>query len=280
MRAGYRELALACDRRVFGKSTVQFGVFRILVAGSLLLVSTTAFAGDDEDPSVAEAKAVSEKAEALEASGEWRSASWQWMKAWETDGNEHEYGLRAGLAAHEAGDCPKAKRLLDRYLAAEAGDKRGAKKAEAALDEITEAKCATPDEETAKEDAKSLFVWAEEKAAAGEWEVAMYAYEDAYFLVPAKVGFAFKVGKAAFEARRCAKAAEYLAHFARYGDTEKHAEMLAEADGMQNRLETLGCGESEAPPPAGKEGCSLDDSRSPLGAMALLLPLFWTRRRR
>ena len=150
---------------------------------------------------------------------------------------------------------------------------------ELAKAEIEAAKCATPDEETAKEDAKELYVFAEEKAAAGEWTTAMYAYEDAYFLVPAKVGFAYKVGVAAFEARRCSKAAEYLDHFAQYGDPERHAEMLAETEGMQNRLETLGCGQSEAPPEVKKKGCSIDQDPSLPGAASLLCLVLLRRRR-
>jgi hypothetical protein len=189
------------------------------------------------------------------------------------------YGLKAGLAAQEAGDCPKAKRMLDRVVGAESDDKRTRKKAETALAEVEAAGCAVVDDETAMEDAKSLFTFAEEQAGAAQWESAMYAYEDAYFLVPAKVGFAFKVGKAAFEAKRCDKASEYLDHFSRYGDPEKHEVLLAEADGMQNRLETLGCGSDEAPPPVAKKGCALSDRYHP-GLMLGLLGLLALRRRR
>src|SRR5690606_16534106 len=102
-------------------------------------------------------------------------------------------------------------------------------------------------------------------------------------LVPAKTGFAFKVGQAAFEAGRCDKAEEYLAHFRQYGEPDKHAEMMAQADGMLNRLETMGCAEQQAPPPVERRGsCAVTDTNpsTPSLAMLLLLGLGLRRPRR
>lgn len=260
--------------RVLRAGTVSF-----VVALLVTLKPASALAGDDPNAAQVAAEATADEAEALQESGEWRAASWKWTKAWETWPSEFSYGLEAGLASQEAGDCPKAKRMLDRFMASDAVDKRARKKGSAALAEIEAAACAVVDEEAALEDAKVLYTFAEGEAEAQNWETAMYAYEDAYFLVPAKVGFAFKVGKAAFEAKRCDKASEYLNHFDRYGDPEKHEALLAESEGMQNRLETLGCGDRDAPPPIAKKGCALDDSQGP-GALMAFLALLFVRRRR
>lgn len=220
------------------------------------------------------------QAQAAEAQGDWREASWLWMKAWAAQGQPDELQLRAGVAAMEGEDCPRAERLLKAYLAASPDDKDGVKRAETILQEIGATQCATLNQEEANERAKALFEHAEAEAAAGAWEDAMLAYEDAYFLVPEKVGFAYKVGKSAFEARRCGVAEEYLSHFMRYGE-EKHAELQRDAEAMLNRLETLGCRRGEAPPPTESRGCSVGDRvASPHAALALLALVGVLRRRR
>jgi hypothetical protein len=83
-------------------------------------------------------------------------------------------------------------------------------------------------EEQRTEKAKELYTEAEKLAKAKDWENAMVKYEEAYYLVPGKHGFAFKVGQAAHKAGHCAKAEQYLTHFQTYGDPEKHAKELKE----------------------------------------------------
>ncbi len=94
-------------------------------------------------------------------------------------------------------------------------------------------------EEERLDKAKGLYVEAEGLAKAGEWENAMAKYEEAYYLVPGKHGFAFKVGKSAHEAGHCEKAEQYLTHFQSYGDPKKHAKQLKEA--KQILAKTAGC---------------------------------------
>lgn len=263
---------------------MNFRLIRSLaVVLALVAAPGVSWAGDEEEnPKAALAEAAASKAESLEASAEWRAASWAWGKAWELAPEEPEYGLRSGVAAHQAGDCARAYRILVAYMQ-QSEDKKGRKEAEDTLRDVHAANCGTPEEEQAMELAKTLYELGQSEAAAENWETAMYAYEDAYFLVPAKTGFAFKVGQSAYEAGRCDKAEEYLVHFRQYGDREKHVEMLAQADTMLNRLETMGC-DQQAPPPVAKKGCSvsgedLGTGGAPVLAGLMLLGLHRRRRR-
>lgn len=85
-------------------------------------------------------------------------------------------------------------------------------------------------DEQRTERARGLFMAAEAHSKKGEWQDAMSKYEEAYYLVPAKHGFAFRVGNAAYQAGDCAKAMQYFTHFAAHGDEEKHADQLAAAE--------------------------------------------------
>jgi hypothetical protein len=91
------------------------------------------------------------------------------------------------------------------------------------------------------EKAKGLYKEAEGLAKAKDWEAAEAKYEEAYYLVPGKHGFAFKVGNAAFEAGHCQKAEEYLKHFEAYADPKKQADRLKQAKKIL--AETNGCPE-------------------------------------
>jgi hypothetical protein len=82
--------------------------------------------------------------------------------------------------------------------------------------------------EEREEKARDLYGEAEALAKAKDWENAELKYEQAYYLVPSKHGFAFKVGQAAFEAGHCQKAEQYLNHFKTYGDPDKQADRLKE----------------------------------------------------
>jgi Flp pilus assembly protein TadD len=88
--------------------------------------------------------------------------------------------------------------------------------------------------------AKGLYLEAEGLAKAKDWEAAEAKYEEAYYLVPGKHGFAFKVGKSAFEAGHCEKAEQYLTHFQTYGDPKKQSDLMKEA--KQILAKTAGCG--------------------------------------
>lgn len=87
--------------------------------------------------------------------------------------------------------------------------------------------------------AKELYVEAEGLAKSKDWENAELKYEEAYYLVPGKHGFAFKVGTAAFEAGHCQKAEQYLNHFKTYADPKKQAARLDEAKKILGK--TAGC---------------------------------------
>jgi hypothetical protein len=89
--------------------------------------------------------------------------------------------------------------------------------------------------------AKQRYLEAEALAAAGDWVAALPLYEEAYYLVPGKHGFAHKVGVAAFAAGDCDKANAYLRHFLRYGDPDKNADKFAEAESILGEISISGC---------------------------------------
>ncbi|HVI04451.1 MAG TPA: hypothetical protein VM869_37455 [Enhygromyxa sp.] len=96
-------------------------------------------------------------------------------------------------------------------------------------------------EEEKAEKAKDLYLQAEGLAAEGKWVDAVPLYEQAYYLVPGKHGFAHKVGVAAWNARDCNKANEYLKHFIKYGDESKDADKFAEAKQILGEISVSGC---------------------------------------
>jgi tetratricopeptide (TPR) repeat protein len=99
-------------------------------------------------------------------------------------------------------------------------------------------------EEQKAELAKQIFLEAEALAAAGHWAAAVPLYEEAYYLVPGKHGFAYKVGEAAFAAGDCDKADVYLRHFLTYGDPDKNADKLARAKAILAEISISGCAHS------------------------------------
>jgi uncharacterized protein HemY len=82
---------------------------------------------------------------------------------------------------------------------------------------------ATMTEEDRTEQAKALYLQAEEKAGAEDWAAALPLYEQAYQMMPGKHGFALKVGDAAQKVGDCAKANQYYDHFVKYAESDKYA---------------------------------------------------------
>ena len=96
-------------------------------------------------------------------------------------------------------------------------------------------------EEEKLEQAKVYFGQAEEKAAAEDWAAAVGLYEQAYYLVPGKHGFALKVGLAADKAGDCAKAITYFEHFVTYAEGDKYKDDLAKTKKRLGELKKKGC---------------------------------------
>jgi hypothetical protein len=101
----------------------------------------------------------------------------------------------------------------------------------------------TEDQKT--ELAKVKFAEAEELSKQGRWADSVPLYEEAYYLVPGKHGFAHKVGVAAFQAGDCNKANTYLKHFIQYGDPEKNADKFEEAKQILGEISVSGCATAE-----------------------------------
>jgi hypothetical protein len=89
--------------------------------------------------------------------------------------------------------------------------------------------------------AKVKFMEAEELSKQGRWAESVPLYEEAYYLVPGKHGFAHKVGVAAFQAGDCNKANTYLKHFLQYGDPEKNGDKFEEAKQILGEISVSGC---------------------------------------
>lgn len=113
--------------------------------------------------------------------------------------------------------------------------------AQPAVDESISANSAAMTEEQKTERAKEIYKQAEELAAQGKWAEATPLYEEAYYLVPGKHGFAHKVGIAAWNAGDCTKADIYLKHFLQYGDPEKMADKIEEAKMILGEISMSGC---------------------------------------
>jgi tetratricopeptide (TPR) repeat protein len=96
-------------------------------------------------------------------------------------------------------------------------------------------------EEEKLEQAKVHYKDAEAKAEAGDWPAALELYEKAYYLVPAKHGFALKVALAAEQVGDCTKAISYYEHFVKYADPEKYADDLKKAQKSLDGLKKKGC---------------------------------------
>ncbi|KIG13869.1 hypothetical protein DB30_07472 [Enhygromyxa salina] len=96
-------------------------------------------------------------------------------------------------------------------------------------------------EEERLEQAKALYIEAEQKAAAEDWPAAVELYEQAYFLVPGKHGFALKVGTSADKAGDCKKATQYLEHFVTYAEPDKYGDDLKQAKKILAALNKQGC---------------------------------------
>ncbi|MCA9686468.1 MAG: hypothetical protein KC457_30145 [Myxococcales bacterium] len=89
--------------------------------------------------------------------------------------------------------------------------------------------------------AKQKYAEAEVLAAEGNYVDAVVLYEEAYYLVPGKHGFAHKVGVTAFKAGDCDKANTYLKHFIQYGDAEKQGDKFDEAKQILGEISVSGC---------------------------------------
>ncbi len=89
--------------------------------------------------------------------------------------------------------------------------------------------------------AKTFYAEAEAEAARSNWSAAAGLYEQAYYLVPAKHGFALKVATASDKAGDCTKAISYFEHFVTYADPEKHQADLKSAKQRLGELKKKGC---------------------------------------
>jgi hypothetical protein len=104
-------------------------------------------------------------------------------------------------------------------------------------------------EEEKEEKAKHLYIEAEGLAAEGDWAKAVPLYEQAYYLVPGKHGFAHKVGIATWQIGNCDKTKEYLTHFVTYAEGDKYEEKIAEAQAILDEIEERQCASEPEPEP-------------------------------
>lgn len=104
-------------------------------------------------------------------------------------------------------------------------------------------------QEEKEEKAKEMYLAAEALAAEGKWAEAVPLYEQAYYLVPGKHGFAHKVGIATWQVGNCDKTKEYLTHFVTYAEGEKYAEKIAEAQAILDEIEARQCATPPEPEP-------------------------------
>lgn len=128
----------------------------------------------------------------------------------------------------------------------------GEQTAPEAAAEANAAENASLTEEQKLEKAKGLYIAAEEAFQAGDYATATEKYEQAYYLVPGKHGFAYKVGLAAWNLGDCKKADDYFKHFVKYEtDYERKGEQIEEAKRVIGEIAISGCAQqAEEPAPA------------------------------
>lgn len=93
--------------------------------------------------------------------------------------------------------------------------------------------------------AKTFYVEAQSAFKAGDYLTAMTKYEEAYFLVPGKHGFAFKVAIAAWKLGDCVKADEYFRHYVTYETRESKTDKIEEAKQILGEIALSGCANVE-----------------------------------
>ena len=89
--------------------------------------------------------------------------------------------------------------------------------------------------------AKTYYIEAQSAFKAGDFLTAMNKDEEAYFLVPGKHGFAFKVATAAWKLGDCVKADEYFRHYVTYETRESKADNIEEAKKVLGEIALSGC---------------------------------------
>ncbi len=110
------------------------------------------------------------------------------------------------------------------------------------------------------EKAKGLYSEAETAFAAGDYATAVTKYEEAYYLVPGKHGFAHKVGITAWKLGDCTKADQYLKHYVHYEDQrEKNANKLDESTKILGEIAASGCAAAPEPTPTTSPATPVED---------------------
>lgn len=98
-----------------------------------------------------------------------------------------------------------------------------------------------PDAETMKK-AKKLFMEAEKAFGKEDYATAADKYEQAYYLLPEKHGFAYKVGMASWKSGNCPRAYQYFRHFVQYEtDTEGKAAEIEESKRILGEIAVQEC---------------------------------------
>lgn len=203
--------------------------------------------GPSEQERLDQAKALYAEAEGLAAKGDWKQAEAKYEEAYHLVPSKHGFAFKVGMAANNADDCPKAVEYLVHFIHYTDHEKHADKvlQSREVLGALLESGCTTEqeihyyhlDDEARSEIARDLYTQAETAAAEGRWKEAEGLYEEAYYLVPHKVGFAHKVGMAAREAEDCDKAHEYLVHFVEIAHDEKYADKVEESKALIAELE-------------------------------------------
>lgn len=122
-------------------------------------------------------------------------------------------------------------------------------------------------EEQKTELAKTKYEEAEALFKQSRWAEAVPLYEEAYYLLPGKHGFAHKVGVSAFNAGDCNKANTYLKHFIQYADPEKNADKFEEAKQILGEISVSGCATATPTTTTGNPNNTTEptDIENPLG---------------
>lgn len=211
-----------------------------------------------EDQKMEQAKALYKEGSVAADAGNWQEAMNKYEQAYILVPSKHGFAHKVGIAAYNAGVCEKTVEYLVHFIHYADHEKHGDKVEESrkVLAEMLDKGCTTEEaihfyhlsDDERSGMARDLYVKAEELAAEEKWQEAEALYEEAYILVPFKIGFSYKVGMAAYNAwiqgteagnprqLDCDKAHEYLLHFADFAKEDKYADKREESNAIVAEL--------------------------------------------
>jgi MYXO-CTERM domain-containing protein len=255
------------------------------------------------------AQTMLEEGRALGAGGDWGGAAASFATAYQVVPEDHSFAFEVAMASWNAKECQDAATYFGHFLTvadskAHRRQIRDAKKYKAKQD-AGECVPRTPSDKDSH--ARELYNQAQNLEIKLDYKRAVGKYERAHFLMPNNHAFLYRIGDAAWHARNCQQADDYLRKFAAAATDPRYATDLAASQAIIAKLDAHGCPNAlwagdagggaaapaaggaapvagEGPPPSGGSGgaksCSVTAESDSSWLWTLLLLAAVPRRRR